>query len=47
MSSAKMMFARYGRGKTSIEEIVRMARVAKGTIYNYLGSKDKAQKGVL
>jgi len=44
---AKKMFARYGLRKTSMEELARMARVAKATIYNYFGSKDRVYMEVL
>ena len=44
---AKKMFARYGLRKTSMDEIARMARVAKATIYNYFGSKDRVYMEVL
>jgi len=44
---AKKMFARYGLRKTSMDELARMARVAKATIYNYFGSKDKIYMEVL
>ena len=44
---AKKMFARYGLRKTSMEELAHMARVAKATIYNYFGSKDRVYMEVL
>ncbi|MBW1709150.1 MAG: TetR/AcrR family transcriptional regulator [Deltaproteobacteria bacterium] len=47
LNTAKKMFARYGLRKTSIEEMARMARVAKATIYNYFGSKDRVYLEVL
>ncbi len=47
LDTAKKMFGRYGLRKTSIDEIARMARVAKGTIYNYFGSKDQVYLEVL
>ncbi len=40
LATAKKTFARYGPRKANLDEIARMARVAKGTIYNYFGSKD-------
>ena len=40
LDTAKKMFGRYGLQKTTLDEIARMARVAKATIYNYFGSKD-------
>ncbi|RLE19129.1 MAG: hypothetical protein DRJ08_01215 [Acidobacteria bacterium] len=47
LTTAKKMFARYGLRKTSLDEIARLARVAKGTIYNYFGSKDRVYMEVL
>jgi len=47
LDTAKKMFARYGLQKTSLEEVARAARVAKATIYNYFGSKDKVYLEVL
>jgi len=47
LNTAKKMFARYGLRKTSIEEMARMARVAKATIYNYFGNKDQVYLEVL
>ncbi|MEN6383458.1 MAG: TetR/AcrR family transcriptional regulator [Rectinema sp.] len=47
LTTAKKMFARYGLRKTNLDDIARTARVAKGTIYNYFGSKDQVYLGVL
>ena len=47
LDTAKKMFARYGLQKTSIDELARKARVAKATIYNYFGSKDRVYLEVL
>jgi AcrR family transcriptional regulator len=47
LNTAKKMFARYGLQKTTLDEIARMARVAKATIYNYFGSKDRVYLEVL
>jgi AcrR family transcriptional regulator len=47
LDAAKKMFGRYGVEKTSMDEIARMARVAKATIYNYFGSKDRVYMEVL
>ncbi len=47
LSVAKSLFARYGVRKTSLEEVAKLARVAKGTIYNYFGSKDRVYLEVL
>ncbi|MCD4676415.1 MAG: TetR/AcrR family transcriptional regulator [Desulfobacula sp.] len=47
LDTAKKMFGRYGLRKTSIDELAKMARVAKGTIYNYFGSKDQVYLEVL
>ena len=47
LNTAKKMFARYGLRKTSIEEMARVARVAKATIYSYFGNKDQIYLEVL
>jgi len=47
LNTAKKMFGRYGLKKTTLDEIARMARVAKATIYNYFGSKDRVYLEVL
>lgn len=47
LDAAKKMFGRYGVEKTTMDEIARMARVAKATIYNYFGSKDRVYMEVL
>jgi AcrR family transcriptional regulator len=45
--TARHMFIRYGIQKTSLEEIARISRVAKATIYNYFGNKDQVFMEVL
>ncbi len=47
LETARRAFARYGPRKTNLDEIARIARVAKGTIYNYFGSKDAVYLEVL
>lgn len=47
LKTAKQMFSRYGVRKTNLNEIARMARVAKATIYNYFGSKEQVYFEVL
>ena len=47
LDTAKKMFGRYGLQKTTLDEIARVARVAKATIYNYFGSKDRVYLEVL
>ncbi|MBW2569027.1 MAG: TetR/AcrR family transcriptional regulator [Deltaproteobacteria bacterium] len=47
LNTAKKMFGRYGLQKTTLDEIARMAHVAKATIYNYFGSKDRVYLEVL
>ena len=47
LKTAKQMFSRYGVQKTNLNEIARMARVAKATIYNYFGSKEQVYFEVL
>lgn len=38
--AAEKLFNRFGLKKTGMEEIAGAARVAKGTLYNYFGSKE-------
>jgi len=38
--SARRLFARFGPHKTTVEEIIRLARVAKGTFYRHFANKD-------
>lgn len=40
MSAAQKHFARYGLGKTTMDEIAKDAHVGKGTIYHYFKSKE-------
>ncbi|MCD6138533.1 MAG: TetR/AcrR family transcriptional regulator [Deltaproteobacteria bacterium] len=47
LNTAKKMFGRYGLQKTTLDEIARMARVAKGTIYSYFGTKKRVYLEVL
>jgi AcrR family transcriptional regulator len=47
LHTAKKMFARYGPRKTSIEDVARVARVAKATIYNNFGNKEQVYLEVL
>ena len=47
IDTAKKMFARYGFRKTTVNEVARMARVAKATIYNCFGSKESVYLEVL
>ena len=47
LNAAKKIFGRYGPQKTMLDEIAHMARVAKATIYNYFGSKDRIYLEVL
>ena len=47
LDAAKKMFGRYGIQKTNLSEVARLARVAKATIYNYFGSKDRVYLEVL
>jgi AcrR family transcriptional regulator len=44
---ARHMFGKYGIQKTRLEEVARLSRVAKATIYNYFGSKDRVYLEVL
>ncbi len=47
LDTAKKMFARYGLQKTTLDEVARMARVAKATLYNYFENKDEVYLEVL
>jgi AcrR family transcriptional regulator len=40
LDAADKLFSRFGFKKTAVDEIVRLAKVAKGTFYNYFDSKD-------
>ncbi|TAL39990.1 MAG: TetR/AcrR family transcriptional regulator [Spirochaetes bacterium] len=40
LEAAEHLIARFGMRKTGVDEIARAARVAKGTLYNYYGSKE-------
>lgn len=40
LEAAETLFNRFGLTKTGIDEIAASARVARGTIYNYFGSKE-------
>ncbi len=37
---AEKLFNRFGIRRTGVDEIAKLAEVAKGTIYNYFGNKD-------
>ena len=47
LAAARHMFMKHGIQKTTLEEIARLSRVAKATIYNYFGSKDRVYLEVL
>ena len=38
--AAQRLFARFGLRKTTVEEIIRLARIAKGTFYKYFSDKE-------
>ena len=40
LAAADKLFSRFGINKTGMDEIARLSRVARGTLYNYFGSKD-------
>ncbi|MBE9536586.1 MAG: TetR/AcrR family transcriptional regulator, partial [Proteobacteria bacterium] len=44
--SATNHFTRYGYRKTSIDEIIKDAKVGKGTVYNYFKNKEELFKRV-
>jgi AcrR family transcriptional regulator len=35
------MFSRYGIQKTNLDDLARMSKVAKATLYNYFGGKEQ------
>jgi AcrR family transcriptional regulator len=47
LNTARRMFKKYGMQKTNVEDIARLSKVAKATIYNYFGSKDQVYMEVL
>lgn len=47
LEAAESLFAKFGTGKTGVDEIAEKARVAKGTIYNYFGSKEGVITGLI
>jgi AcrR family transcriptional regulator len=47
LAVARHMFGKYGIQKTRLEEVARLSRVAKATIYNYFGSKERVYMEVL
>ncbi len=40
LESARALFLRFGKRKTSVDQIARTAGIGKGTIYTYFPSKD-------
>lgn len=40
VATAQALFARFGLRKTTLEEIIRLAKVAKGTFYKYFSNKE-------
>jgi len=47
LTTARQMIRKYGIQKTNLEDIARLSNVAKATIYNYFGSKDRVYMEVL
>jgi len=47
VGAARKLFARYGLGKTTVEEIAREAGLSKATVYNYFGGKEHIIVGVV
>ena len=41
LAAAKLLFGHYGYRRTSIDDIAREARIAKGTVYLYFKSKEE------
>lgn len=44
---SESLFNRFGTRKTAVDEIARLANVAKGTIYNYFGNKEGIVREIL
>jgi len=47
LNAAEKLFNRFGIKKTAVDDIALTAKVAKGTIYNYFGSKEGIIKEIL
>jgi len=47
LNAAEKLFNRFGIKKTAIDEIAELADVAKGTIYNNFGTKEKLFKALI
>ncbi len=47
IGTSQKLFARFGLKKTSVDEIAKIARVAKGTIYHYFKSKEEIYEEVI
>jgi AcrR family transcriptional regulator len=41
VSVSQKLFARFGLGKTTVEEIAKLAHIGKGTIYHHFKSKEQ------
>jgi len=41
VTASQKLFARFGLNKTTVDEIARLARIGKGTIYHYFKSKEE------
>lgn len=47
LNAAEKLFTRFGTKKTGVDEIAKLAHVAKGTLYNYFGSKEGIILGLI
>ncbi len=47
ITTAQKLFARFGMKKTTVDEIAKAARIGKGTVYHYFGSKEEIFAAVL
>lgn len=45
--AAQKLFSQFGPRKTSVDEIAKLARVAKGTIYNHFTGKEEIYSAVV
>ena len=41
LKTSQKLFARFGLRKTTVDEIAKLARIGKGTIYHYFKTKEQ------
>jgi len=47
LTAARKLFSKYGLRKTTVDEIAKIARISKGTIYHYYKSKEEIFSAVV